>query len=109
MPQSVIKQVEYMAIKEYCDEDLILFLTEMGSPYNCTAMTSIHMMPPYEWITTMIIIILTTQPMKTAPMTKKTMQPMKMAPAPRQPMNIVSDIPLRFLPKTFYIITNKIR
>ena len=74
------------------------YLTEKVSTYKYTKMTSIHMIPPNECITTIIIIIVTEQHMKAVPMTKKTAQHMKMAPAPTEPMNTDPDIPLQPIP-----------
>ena len=63
---------------------------------------SIHTESPQEWITNKIIIILTARPMKTAPITKKTVQPMNLALAPTQPMKTAP-----YIPKNLQRITNK--
>ena len=55
-------------------------------------MMSIYMTSPQEWITTIIIIIVTTHPMRTAPIMKKTKQPIKMAPSPTKPMKTAPTI-----------------
>ena len=57
------------------------------------------MTSPQEWITTIIIIIVTTKPMKTVTITRKTAQPTRMVPA--------STILPQLLPKTIQQIRNK--
>ena len=66
-------------------------------------MIPIHVMLLQEWITTKIIIIVMTQPMKTATITKITEELMNMEPALTQLMKMVPSIP-EILQK----ITNKI-
>ena len=58
-------------------------------------MMSIQTKSMQEFITTKIIIMVTTQPVKKVPITNKTEQPMKMEPAPTQPMNTAQTIPKR--------------
>ena len=85
MLQSVINQVEDMNIKEDCNEDLIFTDIDI-------TMMPIHTTFPQEWITTIIIIKSTMQPMKTAQITNNTVQPMKMVPEPTQPMKTAPTI-----------------
>ena len=56
-------------------------------------MMSIQMTSPQEWIKTIIIIIVMTQPMKTAPIINKTKKSMNMLSAPTQPKNMMPTIP----------------
>ena len=67
-------------------------------------MIPIHVMLLQEWITTKIIIIVMTQPMKTAPITKNTAEIMNMEPALTQLMKMAPSIP-----EILQRITNKIR
>ena len=88
----MVKQVEDMVIKEYCDEDLI-FTDRTWSTlevYDNDVNTHDVTAGVYKNI---IIIIVMTQPMKKSPMTKKTAQPINMSLAPTQPMKMAPYTP----------------
>ena len=84
-------------------------MKETGAPYEYTKMTPKYMMSLQEWIKTLIIIIVTTQPMKTVPITNKIEQPTKMVPVPTRPTKTEPATPLQWLPKILQKITNKRR
>ena len=58
-----------------------------------TSMMSIQMTSPQEWITTIIIIIVTEQPMNTTPIIKKTSKATNMEPELAQPMEMATNTP----------------
>ena len=70
-------------------------------------MMSICMISPQEWITTIIIIVVTTHPTKTVIITNHMAQPIRMSPVPTQPTKMVPDILPQPIPTILQIITNK--
>ena len=77
MPQSVIINWKACPPRKIMMK-ILSSLTAMGSLKKYTTIISINMTSPQEWITTIIITIVTTYPMKTEPIMKKKSQPMKM-------------------------------
>ena len=79
-----------MAIKEYCNEDLIFTDKNERTLEVYNKYVNIHEVTA---ITTIIIIIVTEQPMNTTPIIKKTSKATNMEPELAQPMEMATNTP----------------